>query len=529
MKNYIWLFSSALVVILIAIFLMIFLIVRKNILNKYSSQIKNYYTTLTTNKGEVSITILRFASISKTHKNNLEKKDKLEKLDFKMNECASDMNDIIKNWRKSIKKYSLIESKKYSLQASKTMDKYLKYYEKFETIADELNKYWNTIDLVAINSHNILNKLEEYLDDQKDKLTHSYNFLKDELSDLNYQTGIFDDQKITSEIKHVSKELNEHEKRIKTFIKKLDHFVNIEWALFHNMPKVLNELKNNIKNVDFVKFEETLNSLVQKYCEIPYQDVVKSIKKWYRDLFCINKDSSSLDSFNKYIEKQSIVIHNELDAIKENLDAYILSDEIKYVNEFKSMMSNLKRINFELNDFEKNLYSNNINSISKYKDIMESIIEWVGKYNNYAFEANKYELINQYQSKYFDVINLWYLKVLTMRSFLEPSQDNEREFTKLIKSHVYIENDFEKNKKVGKTKIWSEFLNNLNSLLIKVMTANTYKKMCNELIFSLNQYRFSPEVNDVLLIVSDKLRKKEYEDAYDTLAKFLKKEKKYVL
>ncbi|WP_027120878.1 hypothetical protein [Mycoplasmopsis lipofaciens] len=509
----------------------VFLVSRKRIYLKHEQTIEKWIKRISAEDNDIEASLTRFYTMSKKrteYKNDL---IELEKINEKIKCLEKDIRIHLIEWKKYLEKFKLFLCKKKYKIALPIYEKICILYEKFNSISNKLNKHWNTIDTVSTNSFNKIRELKKYLNIKKSKLIYSYDYLIKELNELENITQELEEEKMTNSISNVSVSLNEHEKRINIFISKIEYLINLEWAIFYDLPLKLQQMKTTSHNLKVNNLREELNILKQEWLNIPYKTVLKKVKKIYFDVFLIENSLFELNKFDSFVKNSFVDIKNML----ENLRTFLMKNHFIFSakNKFSEFTKIFDQIILNFNSIFQNYESKEFDQEEhlELQVFFKQIIDLVEQINDLVTNINYEETQKQWKLYYLEITKLWYLNLMKNRNLLEESNENNNKFDILIKNYSLLvtQNAFDEYI-YFKDELWKKWHSILIELTKKILTALAYKNMTEILINKLINHRQNNlELNNVLQGINMKMIAKDYQKAYEILSGHLKKGKKYVL
>ncbi|MBD4759872.1 hypothetical protein GUG22_25395, partial [Xanthomonas citri pv. citri] len=80
----------------------------------------------------------------------------------------------------------------------------------------------------------------------------------------------FEDKKLNNEITNVSAEINEYEKRVYSFCKKVDVLVKLENSIFYALPQMFNNKHSDSKfSNEIMQLKNNLQRLQHNFASMP--------------------------------------------------------------------------------------------------------------------------------------------------------------------------------------------------------------------------------------------------------------------
>lgn len=510
----------------------IFLYIRKTKLNKYIKFLDDSTKNIKNDLTGRNATIQRFITLSNTQETYKAALNQLKSLDSKLRKIIVDLNDKYNALRKAAKAYKLKEAKKLYLEILPKYEECISMHKQFDEKTKNLNKHWNVIEIVTNESFRILRKIEEHLEKNKYRLSHSYDYLTNELKQLSNTTIEWEENKLTHKIDSISNALNQHEKRINIFARKVDHFVNIEWSLFDHLPEILSKLSFETKDKLAIKqLIDERENLATEWLKLPYQDVQERIKKIYADYYVLNKKTALNAEFQDFINNELENIGKMINELDQKL-SYISIDLDDFDSNFVTKISQeLLQLRNQYDSINKANKADSNVSLMEIQTLLHGIMELIKKCNDKIeiFNLDTYQ--KNYNAYYLKILETWSLKIQFVQStVLEQSLELENDIKLLIDSLSKVKKDFEQSEKINfKSKNWNHFYNIFTKLFKMTFKAYLYKKMTEELMLKSMHYRLNnPDFNELLISVNKHMRAKKFDEAFSLLATCMKKGKKYV-
>ncbi|UUD35594.1 hypothetical protein NPA07_01830 [Mycoplasmopsis caviae] len=510
----------------------IFLYIRKQKLNKYISFLDQATKDIKNDLTGRNATISRFATLSQSQERYKSSLSELKSLDKSLNTIIKDLNEKFYNLRKAAKSYKLKVAHKIYHQILPKYQECISLNKEFEEKTKNLNKHWNVIEIVTNESFSILRKVGDYLDKNKFRLKKSYKNLENELTQLRETTIEWENNKLTHKIDSISNALNQHEKRINIFARKVDHFVNIEWSLFDHLPKILNKLKSETRE------QSAINDLISEHqvltnewLELPYQDIQERIKKIYTEYYILNKKSTINKEFQDFINKELAKIGNMITKLDQKL-SYVSIELDDYDQNFVAKISSeLMQLKDQYDSIVTSKEKSSEVSLMEVQNLIEGIMQLVKNCNNKIEFFNYDSYQKKYNEYYLKMLETWSLKIqFVQSSVLEQSSELESDIKHLISNLTNVKRDFSQSGKLNfESKNWLSFYKIFNKLLKMTFRAYLYKKMTEELLSKSMHFRINnSDFNELLISVNKHMRAKRFDEAFSLLATCMKKEKKYV-
>ena len=507
----------------------IYLYWRKNKLTKYKNQIDEWTKKIKNTDNNLVTTINRFQAISTNQKDFETKLATLKRISNKMDKLIYSLNDSFKDIREAIEKYKVKEATKLINKCEPQYNEYLAKAGEFSEISDMLNFHWNTIDSVAGDSFEVLRRLEEYINNNTSRFSLSHGALINELQKLRDETSVFEAAKTKGKIADVSNKLNEHEKRIRLFVDKVDHFARLEWSIFYDLPELLSGLKD--KKNQFVEIEtldKDYQEITKTWLKLPYQEVIENVRKIYFTYYLIDKKVYLTYEWKNYLIQNWKEYEKLFNSLETKVDSIVLLvDDDKKVDNLVKQFASLKE---EFLTY-KNKYKNEIIPYLDFAAFIDKLISIISEINGYIKDYESIQSQKAFDQYYIEINQAWFLRISILKSILEQNNELDSKMQELIRLNSRVQKEFEKNGKNNyETKTWIRYNELMNNLYQECYTAYIYKKMTEELINRLTIHRINnEELNEILLMVNKNLVAKKYKEAYELIASYLTKDKKYVL
>lgn len=530
----------ALIILLVVALLIgtvfLFFLIRKNRTVNYTKKINEMSTKIKNSSILTMATIARFQQVSKTKKDYLKTLNDLIKIDRELKSNYESMMPLFNNINYLLKRYKLKEVSKTFKLLNGYYKSYIKLNEEFSALSDQLNRHWNIIDTISTNSNITLKQLSEYIEVHKNDLKNSYDFLIGELKKLKVETFNFEERKTNDDLRNVSFEINEHEKRIKAFVEKVDHMVNLEYAVFTNLPEILTELLNKTSSKEEVqKLLDETKELQEKFRVQPYQQQLEKTRKIYNSYFIIVKKTNLANDLNSYLQSNLSKIKKTFIKLNKqiNIIAAIIEDsEPIDKNSFESFKTQWLSVNDEFDELKEKIKNKEEIGFIDIQAFFEHFFNTIEGANDFLSDFDAHELKKKYSDYYKKMSDIWYLKVLNLRQYLEKSTENDNKFARLIFLNKKITDDFEKNKIIDMNSIlWKNWNELIIELYKKTYTQYIYKKMAERIIRKVSPHRKieNVELNETLLIANKHITNLKFKEAYEILSSFLTKgNKRYV-
>nr|WP_233749974.1 hypothetical protein [Mycoplasmopsis agalactiae] len=323
-----------LIICAVIIFIITFILIRNNKVKKIKKQANEIYKFISSKTTNGSMTISRFKSISQAQGDY--KKDLSELINI--NEqiraiykplfalCNKINND--KN-----KKYNTLKNE--SLKLNNLFDEYKNLWDKFSKKSETLNVHWGIVDSISSKLSTILLELENYISKNKNNLGHTYDLLVRELDELQKNNFAFEDKKLNNEITNVSAEINEYEKRVYSFCKKVDVLVKLENSIFYALPQMFSNKHFDSKfNNEIMQLKNNLQRLQHNFVSMPYQELLKETKLIYLRYFTLLKENKNNNEFKSFIKNKFKTLEDEIQ--KNNSLVNLFIQKIDEDNLYKS-------------------------------------------------------------------------------------------------------------------------------------------------------------------------------------------------
>ncbi|EGV00115.1 hypothetical protein MCSF7_01606 [Mycoplasmopsis columbina SF7] len=525
--------------LLAAVPLFTFLIYRRYKIDKYKKIKDSWFFKLENDTNNRYTTLKRFKFLVKNQPNLSDKVIMLERLDETMDQLRIKIKISLQDASDLEKKYKVFELKKMFKNLDSIFKKYENSSAEFEELSQTTNLHWNIIENVAESSFDILKYTENYIERNQNYLINSKDEILNKIIQFKRETANLEEEKLKKNISQVSNQLNENEKKIINFVKKVDRLKKFEFIIFKYLPNELNTMKNS-NNFD----ANEIDNLIQRNEKIKKDFVYQHYQTTQNELRKILFRIYFLKIKNKEKEKISDFIPQIL--IKMN----VLLDDLH--KEIKKRQNWFNKINFDkiislLSGFKKVISleidnkQNQITSLEKLQNFLNETIDFIEKINKFILEEQKQANAKLYFLNYSQISYELFLKTFKDFELLEKTNANEKLNSDLLKAHKLFD-DFkeqiyrnkEKSGRIDFEKILqSEFWKEKEKLLLeafkKSYKAYLYKEMTNQLLENSYFLRHNNEKFINLIEGVNKFMKtKNYEQAYELLSNYLKKEKRYV-
>ncbi|MBU4690296.1 hypothetical protein KQ874_01110 [Mycoplasma sp. ES3157-GEN-MYC] len=502
---------------------LIYLTIRKTKLSYFNEHLKKWSQTIKSSNYNNSATIDRFRTLSTTMTNYLDLKNRLNNMYSKMCDLTKEINPLLQNLHETITKYNLNEAKTLHKKASNIFKDYNNLNQQFSGLSDSLNKHWNTIEVVAVNAYEVIKTLEQIINESKDKLPISYNSLINELKELRKKTSYLEAQRSSKAIQDVSKDLNEHDRKVRIFAEKVSHLVNMEWLSFNYLPECLNQIKQlDQSNANYTKLNGDLVKIQDDFIKETYQTTISKIRAWLYHYSVLTSQLKTKQELSNFIGNNISLIDQNLNKIELIANNFVLiTDEYKQ-NEKTQIIANFVNLKQDFAKIKTALTNGDANV--SYLDIdafINSMIDWINKFNYLIKQYNDAEESKRYQQYYLNILRIWYLYVISNKDLLEMNSTNEKAITQLIN----LNESFTLKSTIDENQL-TIFTDRLLELCKLVYYAQTYKFMALDLINSISIYRLNNEDIDSLIKISlEKIQNKQYKDAFQLIKDLIRREK----
>ncbi|WP_233755349.1 hypothetical protein [Mycoplasmopsis agalactiae] len=312
-----------LIICAVIIFIITFFLIRNNKVKKIKKQANEIYKFISSKTTNGSMTISRFKSISQAQGDY--KKDLSELINI--NEqirviykplfalCNKIRND--KN-----KKYNTLKNE--SLKLKNLFDEYKNLWDKFSKKSETLNVHWGIVDSISSKLSTILLELENYISKNKNNLSHTYDLLVRELDELQKNNFAFEDKKLNNEITNVSAEINEYEKRVYSFCKKVDVLAKLENSIFYALPQMFSNKHFDSKfSNEIMQLKNNLQRLQHNFTSMPYQELLKETKLIYLRYFTLLKENKHNSEFKSFIKSKFKALEDEIQKNNSLVNSFI--------------------------------------------------------------------------------------------------------------------------------------------------------------------------------------------------------------
>lgn len=504
------------IICFIALIAVVFLIIRNSKLQNYKDSISKMSAQIVKNNSNNRAAIARIKHLSKDSNryqsdlNKLEKISKnIEKITIKLQECKN-------NFLESLKKYNLTICKKNYLNFILAHKEYIALNSEFSAISDTINKHLNVIENVVLNSFELLNQLDKKLDANKNNLSVSYPLLKQELVELKGITIELESQKNSRNLRDVSSILTEQSKRLTAFAEKISHIESIEWLIFKYLPKTIEKAKESGKIKDSINsIENNLLTIQASFKNRFFQDNLMDAKKMLNQINILIKEEEFEEEFKQFATDTISNLKQILNNAKQKLDE--ISQKVKIAKN-----KDISQYYEVLNNFETQLNETKDNDILQLTVLVSSIYKFILDINKIIYIDTKLNKKSEYLHYLLRMLEVWYIKIISMKNSMENSMENQAKFNELI--HIY------ETLQQTQVKLTKFDIKQLSNKLIEVyqiaMTSKIYYTMSTNLINKLLPLRLDNEnIDKKIRLANSYLKEFKYKQAFKMLHDTINKEK----
>lgn len=506
---------------------LIYVLFRNRKLKQYAEKLKTSFSEINKFNSNRSSTILRFRMLANNKSEYLRDLKKLKSLDDKMSENQDTLLYYKQQIEEYIKQYKLKLVEQEFETYESIMQSFLDAKNEFISISSTLNKHWQIIDRLATYSIENLKIIIEYLDSHKDKLQHSYQELKNEANRLLVQVNELEARKIADKIENVTLEINEHEKRISSFIKKVDHIVNLEAAIFDQLPIKLEEFsKMYPRDTKIKKLIEEVKNLQASFTETPYQKQLDKTRKIYYQYHLLTKEYENNLAFNEYLRANNVKIINYFDEqfllLHKNIQELIpLKHVLNYdKSKLETLKFNFANVASNYDAIKLSLWKNRDIGFLTFRIFVDSFSELLNEINDVIQKRNNWINKMNYDKFYLHMCNFWYYNVLDKKDLIEDSSENESKFKDLIQLKLQVDKDIQLNKYIDyNNEHWIKWINLLQELYELTFTRFIYKQMAEKMLEQINNNRNTDnkELNEIVRLCNSHILAYKFQEAYELL------------
>ncbi|UUM25660.1 hypothetical protein NQV05_00690 [Mycoplasmopsis agalactiae] len=516
-----------LIICAVIIFIITFFLIRNNKVKKIKKQANEIYKFISSKTTNGSMTISRFKSISQAQGDYKKDLSELININEQIRAIYKPLFALcnkIKNDKN--KKYHTLKNE--SLRLNNLFDEYKNLWDKFSKKSETLNVHWGIVDSISSKLSTILLELENYISKNKNNLGHTYDLLVRELDELQKNNFAFEDKKLNNEITNVSAEINEYEKRVYSFCKKVDVLVKLENSIFYALPQMFNNKHFDSKfSNEIMQLKNNLQRLQHNFVSMPYQELLKETKLIYLRYFTLLKENKNNNEFKSFIKNKFKTLEDEIQ--KNNSLVNLFIQKIDEDNSYKSTIKQeyMSTIIFWENlvkDFEilKEKADKGIEiGLLELQTFLEQYCSLLQSFNSIISQYDYFTGKKVYDKLYIEINNQWCLKVLNHRDVLEKLSENDELFKQLIRLNKEINNDFiTKNYIDLSSELWIKWTELLIKLYKKIYTQYIYKAMIDALTKKLAQKNInnSPEMEEYMLYVDRNIVSLRFKEAFEFLA-----------
>ncbi len=520
-----------LVICSIIAIVIVFFLVRNNKIKKIKKQADSVYKFLSSKTTNGSVTISRFKSVAQSQGDYKKHLSELVSLNDEMKKIYKPLfavcNQIKANAKKRFSDLKLEFDRLNDLYAE-----YKKLWDKFNQKSEKFNIHWGIVDSISSKLSSILLELEKYIYKNKSNLTHTYNLLAEELDELQKNNFAFEDKKINVEITNVSAEINEYEKRVYSFCKKVDVMVKLEKAIFEFIPKILESQSFDYKfENSLAELKNNLKKLQNNFTTSPYQELLRETKAIYFKYFTLLKHNKLDSEFKSFIKNKFSLLKEEIEKINNYIDTFIskTKEESFYKNTIKQdYLSTIVFWENLVKDFEvlKNKVDNDKEIellelqtfLEEYSELLKSLNKVISKYDYLSIKSI-------YDKIYLDINNQWCHRLLNLRDILEKLFENNELFRKLILLNKEINKNFSEKQYIDlSSELWTKWTILLCTVYKKVYTQYVYKSMIDALMKKMAQLSSinGSEIEEYMLYIDSNIVSFKFKEAFELLAAAIK-------
>ncbi|MBZ4212925.1 hypothetical protein LAD74_02945 [Mycoplasma sp. U97] len=533
---------TALIVLIVILCLVIFFVIFflfvyfknkkiKNISRKINKMNENIGFAM----NNISTTISRFRAVSKTrhdYKSNLEE---LIKIDNKIKKIYNVISPLYNDLNLLIHKFKLFRTTDLYKKYLYHYELYKKEIEKFNLISNNLNKHWNIIDKLSADSTRVLVALEAYINKKKNDIPISYNSLFNDLNTLKQQTFEFEEKKLVNDLADVSSEINQHEKRINLFARKVDHIVRIENATFKMLPILLQNLLEKSRDKEKAqKMLEKLKKIQQEYLHTTYQKLLDEVKHLYKDYLYMDNFNKAVNEFNDYLKNQFDNFEYHFNIINKQIDlTFMIFDDNHFTNNsikqnFLNNYNAFKSLIDDFNTFKNKIKNNDEISFFEFQIFLENYRNIIMFFNDLIYKLNFNDTCKNYNQFYIEALQSWTYKILNLRGYFEKSSLNDSRFKEILVLKNEISSQYEESKQIDiKSENYVKWNNLILELYEEFYKQYSYKKMVEILMLKIAPKRSinNSEFNEIMLYINRNIISGKYKEAFEMLVACIKGKK----
>ncbi|VEU77815.1 hypothetical protein [Mycoplasmopsis columbinasalis] len=521
----------------IAIFapIFIFLFYRRFQFNKIYKKFLNWEIKLETETNWRTTTIRRFMVLGKNQPKLNLRCDMLKKEHELCEELKYKIKDYLDQLYILYKKYDLKKIKLLDQKYKNVFDNYLKRSKEFHRIDDDVNYNWEIIEQEANFSYQILNSIQNYLEDNKEYLPHSFAEMYAKVKEFRFEVTRLEEEKTTKNIAQVTIEMSENKRKILNFCKKVAKLKQFEYLLYTHIANEIFELKNEFSTADpeFLEVLKSYKQLCDNWIKLHYQIVmnyleellglIKKLKfKKIRNLTSQTTVAQITHQVGVYVAQ----LETQLQNSKHNFGEKNFNKILQNFTNFKVFITTMsQKTNYSLQD-ETNLLT--------FLYELKNFVYKINYFKNYEkIKICSYSnLMNYVQISYgvylYACSNFKYLEQSAQNKLIfQQTQQAQRDFDDLFEKLVNPET---KNvEMIYNSQVWKEKEKTLINFFKLTFKPYFYHSMAKYLIKNSYLIRAQNEKFQQLVVEANAhLQSSNHQEAYRLLALYLKKERKNV-
>ncbi|WP_029512990.1 hypothetical protein [Mycoplasmopsis iners] len=498
------------------------LLIRKSKLDKFSKTIEDLETLLSTTTNTRTNTIKRVKSIYNKTPNYFEKFNKLTSLNSKLQDDKDEIDSHLQLVKDFIQKYNIKKAKEQIKLINNLTNRYKDKHNDFEVLSESINKHWNIIETTATSSFEILSKLSEYLNINRDNLPNSYLYADSKVKELKKSVVEIENKKKETLIGKVANAISENEKRIRNFAEKIDKLKAFEFIIYKHLPRVFEEIKSN-KYIDQKAYEtiySDYSNLKNYWVNEHYQKVRDDLKMILNSLYNLKEKAFWIEQKNNYWANQKNILTKVLKQYETKIEQIKIWFD---PNKFEIIKKEFNQLTLKLNL----LLENDEILFTEVEKIYEEIV----KFKRFIDLVNR-QLINSYKGIFNDlftqknnkIMQRLFIWILEHFNLLEQSNQN----VVLMRKINSLQAQFEQTS-LPAVELQNERNEAFINCFIELFAKYLYKNMTIELVKNNALLRSqNVKFNDIVKIVKKDLKAKNYQIALEKTLNYLSKEKKHV-